>query len=88
MLDSAVIKAIDIEKAFSSLQKVNKDRIIKAMDGKPYEEFIQKNQGLICSSEYQELEKEQQWRMAKKAVLGNIKRLYEELAQSGTGVEA
>lgn len=88
VLDSAVIKAIDIEKAFSSLQKVNKDRIIKAMDGKPYEEFIQKNQGLICSSEYQELEKEQQWRMAKKAVLGNIKRLYEELAQSGTGVEA
>lgn len=88
VLDSAVIKAIDIEKAFSSLQKVNKDRIIKAMDGKPYEEFIQKNQGLICSSEYQNLEIEQQRRMTKKAVLGNIKRLYEELAQSGTGVEA
>lgn len=88
VLDSAVIKAIDIEKAFSSLQKVNKDRIIKALDGKPYEEFIQKNQGLICSSEYQGLEIEQQRRMTKKAVLGNIKRLYEELAQSGTGAEA
>ncbi len=88
VLDSAVIKAIDIEKAFSSLQKVNKDRIIKALDGKPYEEFIQKNQSLICSSEYQGLEIEQQRRMTKKAVLGNIKRLYEELAQSGTGAEA
>ncbi len=87
VLDSAVIKAIDIEKAFSSLQKVNKDRIIDALDGKPYEEFIQKNQGLICFSEYQELEIEQQRRMTKKAVLGNIKRLYEELAQGGTGAE-
>lgn len=81
VLDSSVIKAINIEKAFTSLLIVNKDRIISALDGKPYEEFIQKNQSLICSSEYQGLEIEQQRRMTKKAVLGNIKRLYEELAQ-------
>lgn len=79
VLDSVLINAINIEKAFLALEVGNINNIIKGIQGSRYSEFVRQNASLIKSAEFSNLEAEQQMRLTRKSILNEIKTMLDEM---------
>lgn len=75
VLNTIVIKAICIEKAFLALELGTLNNIKEALDGVAFRQFIKKYAALIKMNEFAHLEEEQQKRITKKRLLEDIKQM-------------
>ena len=78
-LNDVVIKAINIEKAFLSLEFRNIDNLLSCLNGKVWSEFVNNNLQVINASEFNNLEAEQERQMSRQNILKDIKNLLDQM---------
>ena len=83
-LNDVVIKAINIEKAFLSLEFRNIDKLLSCLNGKVWSEFVNNNLQVINAAEYNNLEAEQECQMSRQNILKDIKNLLDQMNNSST----
>jgi hypothetical protein len=83
-LNDVVIKAINIEKAFLSLEFRNIDQLLACLDSNIWSDFVNNNLHVINATEVSSLEDEQQRQESKKSILKDIKLLLDQMNNPST----
>lgn len=83
-LNDVVIKAINIEKAFLSLEFRNIDQLLACLDSNIWSDFVNNNLHVINATEFSSLEAEQQRQESKKSILKDIKLLLDQMNNPST----